>query len=395
MLTKLEQLIKQLCPDGADYKALGEIATIKTGNKPKEILDTPTDIEYINAGTSNSGYTVASNCEGDTVTTPSRGQGGIGYVGYQKNAFWLGPLCYKIRSKNERVLDNKFIYYYLSCHNNQILQCKNEGGTPSVNSSDLSRIKIPVPPLEVQAEIVRILDKFTELATELTTELATELANRKKQYEYYRDELLSSNTDNMKYKLSELFETRNGYTPSKSNNSFWNGNTCIPWFRMEDIRESGRLLDDSTQHVTPEAVKGNLFQANSIIISTSATIGEHALITVPSLANQRFTYLMLKPKYKEIIDIRYIFYYCFKLGEYCRNHLNQGNFASVDMVSFGQFEFLIPSIDRQKQIVSFLDRFDKLCNDITEGLPAEIEARQKQYEYYRDLLLSFNKKRRE
>ena len=135
-MTKLEQLIEQLCPDGADYKALGEIATIKTGNKPKEILDTPTDIEYINAGTSNSGYTVASNCEGNTVTTPSRGQGGIGYVGYQKNAFWLGPLCYKIRSKNERVLDNRFIYYYLSCHNNQILQCKNEGGTPSVNSSD-------------------------------------------------------------------------------------------------------------------------------------------------------------------------------------------------------------------------------------------------------------------
>ena len=101
---------------------------------------------------------------------------------------------------------------------------------------------------------------------------------------------------------------------------------------------------------------------------------------------------MVKPEYKDIIDIRYLFYYCFKLGEYCRNHLNQGNFASVDMVSFGQFEFAIPSIDRQKQIAETLDRFDKLCNDISEGLPAEIEARQKQYEYYRDKLLTFVQK---
>ena len=161
---------------------------------------------------------------------------------------------------------------------------------------------------------------------------------------------------------------------------------------MEDIRENGRVLNDSTQHVTPEAVKGELFPSDSLIISTSATIGEHAWITVPSLANQRFTYLMIKPEYKDIIDIRFLFYYCFKLGEYCRNHLNQGNFASVDMVSFGQFEFVIPSIDRQKQIAETLDRFDKLCNDISEGLPAEIEARQKQYEYYRDKLLTFKAK---
>ncbi len=101
---------------------------------------------------------------------------------------------------------------------------------------------------------------------------------------------------------------------------------------------------------------------------------------------------MVKPEYKDIIDIKYLFYYCYKLSEYCRNHLNQGNFASVDMVSFGQFEFAIPSIKKQKQVAETLDRFDKLCNDITEGIPAEIEARQKQYEYYRDKLLTFKEK---
>ena len=186
-MTKLEQLIEQLCPDGVDFHKLGEITTIKTGTKPKDILDYPTEYEYINAGTSNSGYTNTSNCEGDTVTTPSRGQGGIGFIGYQKNPFWLGPLCYKIKSVNESQISNRFIYYYLCNNKDKILKCKNEGGTPSVNVSDLARIIIPIPPLEVQAEIVRILDTFTELTTELTTELA----NRKKQYEYYRDKLLT------------------------------------------------------------------------------------------------------------------------------------------------------------------------------------------------------------
>ena len=193
----------------------------------------------------------------------------------------------------------------------------------------------------------------------------------------------------MNIRLSDLFDTKNGYTPSKSNSSFWNGDTCIPWFRMEDIRENGRVLYDSTQHITPEAVKGELFPADSIIISTSATIGEHALIKVPSLANQRFTYLMLKPEYKNMVYIGFIFYYCFKLGDYCREHLNQGNFASVDMVKFSEFIFSIPTLEKQKEIVNTLTRFDKLCNNFSEGLPAEIEARQKQYEYYRDKLLTF------
>ena len=100
--------------------------------------------------------------------------------------------------------------------------------------------------------------------------------------------------DGVEYKkLKEIFNTKNGYTPSKSNESYWENGT-IPWFRMEDIRENGHILSDSIQHVNLNAIKGELFPANSIIVATSATVGEHALITVPSLANQRFTYLMLK-----------------------------------------------------------------------------------------------------
>ncbi len=113
---------------------------------------------------------------------------------------------------------------------------------------------------------------------------------------------------------------------------------------------------------------------------------------VPSLANQRFTYLMVKEDMKHLINMKYIFYYCFKLDEFCKQHLNQGNFSSVDMTQFGNFVFVIPSMNRQNEIVQMLDRFDVLSTDISSGLPAEIDARQKQYEYYRDQLLTFKEK---
>nr|WP_232472805.1 restriction endonuclease subunit S [Brachyspira pilosicoli] len=129
-------------------------------------------------------------------------------------------------------------------------------------------------------------------------------------------------------------------------------------------------------------------------IGNSATIGEHALITCESLANQRFTYLILKDEYKNKFNIFFLFYYCYKLKEYCLNCLNQGNFASVDMTKFNKFEFPIISLKEQERIVNILDKFDALCNDITRGLPAEIELRKKQYEYYRDKLLTFKEKKK-
>ena len=185
-MSKLQELIKELCPDGVEFRKLGEVCEIKTGSKPKLILENKDTYEYINAGTTSSGYTKEFNCEGDTITTPSRGQGGIGFIGYQKNKFWLGPLCYKISSVTSKVL-NKYIYYALCSDKNAILKFKKEGGTPALNVADLNSIEIPLPPLEVQNEIVRILDTFTSH----TAELQAELQARKEQYEYYRNKLLT------------------------------------------------------------------------------------------------------------------------------------------------------------------------------------------------------------
>lgn len=168
---------------------------------------------------------------------------------------------------------------------------------------------------------------------------------------------------------------------------------------MDDIRQNGHVLDDSLQKITKSAVKGGkLFSANSMIFATSATIGEHALITVPFLANQRFTVLRLKEKYFKSFDIKYLYYYGFLLTDWCKKNTTMSSFASVDMDSFKKFPIPIPypddpkkSLTEQARIVSILDKFDALTNSISEGLPREIELRQKQYEYYRDLLLNFPK----
>jgi len=194
--------------------------------------------------------------------------------------------------------------------------------------------------------------------------------------------------DGVEFKeLQELFVIKNGYTPSTANKAYWTDGT-VPWFRMEDIRENGRILSKSLQQITKEAVKGGrLFPANSIIVATSATIGEHALITVPHLCNQRFTSLALKLEYADRLQMKFVFYYCFVLCEWCRKNITTSSFASVDMNGFKKFAVPIPPLAVQSEIVKILDNFTEL--------EAELEARKKQYEYYRTELLTFNERERE
>ena len=174
-----------------EWKILGEVAEVNTGSKPPEVLDSATRFDYINAGTSRSGYSAASNCAGDTVTTPSRGQGGIGYVGYQKEPFWLGPLCYKLQSRDKAVLINKYLFYFLQSRSELLLDLKKEGGVPAVNKSDLVQLQIPVPPLEKQKRIVAVLDKLDALTNSITEGLPREIELRQKQYAHYQNLLLS------------------------------------------------------------------------------------------------------------------------------------------------------------------------------------------------------------
>ena len=138
--------------------------------------------------------------------------------------------------------------------------------------------------------------------------------------------------------------------------------------------------------------KGNLFKANSFILATTATIGEHALIIADSLANQQFTNLSIRKSLKDKVMLKFMFHYMFIIDEWCKNNTNISGFASVDMKKFKQLEIPIPSIEEQNRIVAILDRFEALTTSLQEGLPAEIAARRQQYEYYRDTLLDFKRK---
>jgi type I restriction enzyme S subunit len=379
-MSRLQQLIQELCPDGVEYKKLGDICIFERGTSitKKDIIEG--NIPVIAGGQEPAYYCNQANRIGETIVISSSGA----YAGYV--SYWNQPIfvsdAFTVKPQNG--LLTKYLYYFLVSKQERIYSLQKAGGVPHVYSSDIALLKIPLPPLPVQQEIVRILDTFTELIKELNAELDA----RKKQYEYYRNKLLSFG-DEVEWKtLEEVFDIRNGYTPSKRKASFWSNGT-IPWFRMEDIRVNGRILSDSIQHITPQAVKGDLFPAYSIIISTSATIGEYALLTIDALANQRFTCLSRKDEYLKKLDMKFFYYYCSKLAEWCKNNTTLGNFPAVDMIRFRKYCFPIPPIEEQQRIVKILDKFDTLVNDPNIGIPAEIEAREKQFKYYLNKLLDF------
>ncbi len=275
----------------------------------------------------------------------------------------------------------RYIYYSLQCVDvSDIVR----GVPPKISQANMRNILIPIPSLEEQERIVGILDTFNASIDNIKAQIE----QRRKQYEHYRNTLLTFNKDDdsVEWKtLEDIFELRNGYTPSKANSEFWTDGT-IPWFRMEDIRDKGRILLDSYLHITESAIKGKgLFKANSFILATTATIGEHALLIADSLANQRFTNLKIRKSLINNIDIKFMFYYMFVVDEFCKSHTNVSGFASVDMNALKRMAIPIPSLARQQEIVSILDTFEASITN----LEAQLEQRQKQYEYYREELLTF------
>ncbi len=290
---------------------------------------------------------------------------------------------YRLFGRN--MLLSYYINYAFDTENvkKQILK-KAQGLTRFGLSKDkFSSIQIPIPSISVQQQIVDILDTFTSSIDNLKQQIE----QRRKQYEFYRDNLLDlEGKGGVEMKtLKEVFDTRNGYTPSTANSSFWEDGT-IPWFKMEDIRDNGRLLNDSNLHITPNAIKGKgLFKANSIILATSATIGEHALITVDHLCNQRFTNFYPKKEYLAKIEMKFVYYYMFLINKWCKQHINQGGFASVDMGGLYNLTFPIPSVEEQQRIISILDTFEESIRNLEE----QLKLREKQYEYYRNKLLTF------
>ena len=265
-----------------------------------------------------------------------------------------------------------FLSYYLNnAKKNDIAKIAQGISIIHLYNEQLQNLSIAFPPLPEQQKIAAFLTSLDEQISAHTKKLEALKAHKKG----LMQQLFPANgekTPKLRFpefknereweedSMQNIFEIKNGYTPSKANNEYWNNGT-IPWFRMEDIRNNGHILSDSIQHITPQAVKGGkLFPAFSIIVATTATIGEHALVIVDSLANQRFTFLTKCKSFDSKLDMLYFHYYMFIVDEWCKLNTNAGGLLSVNMPAFKQLQIPIPSLPEQQKIASFLTSIDEM-----------------------------------
>lgn len=363
-----------------EWKKLGEVCSFSRGKTitAKDAIEGA--IPVIAGGQTPSYYHNEANRTGESITVAGSGA----YAGFV--AYWNQPIFVSdaFTVNPSSLLLHKYVFQWLKMNQQKIFDTQKGAGVPHVHGKDIAGFLIPIPSLSEQARIVGILDTFTAAIENLKQQIS----ERRKQYEYYRDKLLylEGKEGVETFTLKDIFDTRNGYTPSTNNKEFWEDGS-IPWFKMDDIRDNGRILDDSNLHITPKAIKGKgLFKANSIILATSATIGEHALITKEHLCNQRFTNFYPKKKFEFLLDMKFVYYYMFTIDEWCKQHVNHGGFASVDMGGLYNLVFPLPSLHEQSRIVSILDTFEASISNL-EG---QLKAREKQYEYYRNKLLTFD-----
>ena len=400
-MSRLDELIQKLCPNGVEYKTIGTIcetlkkATLKKGELKSE------GYPVINSGRTLYGYYDKYNNEGPAFTVAARGEYAA-FVNYFDKRFWAGGLCYPYKSKDESKISTKFIYYSLKNIQQRIRDgIVAEGSIPALNKSDFENIKLPIPPLDIQREIVRILDNFTELTAELTAEITA----RKKQYEYYRDTLLTFDDNNPLHSLISHY-CPNGVEHKKL------GDVCDfvrgPFggaLKKNIFKSSGYAVYEQ-QHAIYKNLNFRYFidekkfnelkrfsvNAGDIIISCSGTIGETYIIPCNApcgVINQA----LLKLTPAKNINVFYLqYFFKNKISKLLNGIARGGAIKNVPSVNeLKSITIPVPPLEVQRQIVQILDRFDALCNDLTQGLPAEIEARRKQYEYYRDQLLTFKR----
>lgn len=314
---------------------------------------------------------------GDVLVSKDGTIGKVAVVSNLQYPTTLNSGVFVIRTKNEKITQEGLGLVFISPYFKDFIKRLTAGSTiVHLYQKDIVNFTFPIPTLPEQHHIASALTSIDNLISSLG-----KLIEKKKNIKQgAMQQLLTGETrlkgfDEpwMEHTIDELFDLGNGYTPSKSNPAYWTNGT-IPWFRMEDIRINGRILKDSIQHVTPEAVKGNgLYPKYSIILSTTATIGEHALLIADSLANQQFTFLNRKVNRRDMIDIIFFYHYCFILGKWCRDNINAGGLLAVNMDDLKNHSIYIPkSIAEQQAIATILNKMD---NEITA-----LETKKAKYE---------------
>ena len=369
---RLEKLIQQLCPDGVEYRSLEHCCNILdkkrkpvtkaarvSGQYPyygaNGIQDYVAD--YIFDGT----YVLVG--EDGSVVTPS----GRPVVNWVDGKIWVNNHAHIIEEDKGVLL--RYLFHFLQTVNIAPLI---HGNIPKLTGGDFRAILIPVPPMEIQREIVRILDQFTELTTELAAELTAELTARKKQYEYYRDELFRTAEDTEVCYLNEISENCDNQRKPVTSGNRTAGK--YPYYGASGIVDYvDDYIFDGDYLLISEDGANLLARSTPIAFSISGQnwVNNHAhVLRFDTYETRRYVEIYLNS-----IDLS--------------PYITGGAQPKLNQKNLNKIPIPLPSPEEQHHIVSILDRFDALCNDLTSGLPAEIEARRKQYEYYRDKLLSF------
>lgn len=388
-MTNLETLIQELCPNGVEFVKLGDVLDYE---QPTKYIVKCKD--YQNEGmpvlTAGQTFILGYTDETNGIFVASKENPVIIFDDFTTSFHWV-DFNFKVKSSamkmlrvsSEREVSFRFVYYAMKCIKYQTLEHSRQW------ISKYSQIEIPLPPIEVQTEIVRILDKFTSLEAELEAELDC----RKRQYEYYRDRLLSfDNVGGQEVewkKMSEVCKNIcSGGTPLTSKAEYYDGN--IPWLRTQEVDycEIHSTLRNITQ-LGLENSSAKMIPANCVIVAMyGATAAKVAINKIPLCTNQACCNLEIDEKQALV---RYVYQWICKQYEVLKA-MGEGSQHNINAKKVKDFKIPIPSLEEQHRIVSILDRFESLTTSLQSGLPAEITARRQQYEHYRDKLLTFKRK---
>jgi type I restriction enzyme S subunit len=362
-MNNIDTLIAQLCPDGVEFRELGEVAEIGTGNNNR--VDSTDDGLFPFYVRSKEVYKIKTFAfDEEAIIIP--GEGGIGEIFHYINGkYGLHQRAYRIHLQINEI-STKFIYYYMMSNFKKFIIQKAVNATvSSIRKPMIEKFPIPIPPLPIQQGIVNILDKFTQLQAELQAELQA----RRTQYEYYRNELLNFEGKEVEWKtLKEVSKILRG--------------TAIT--EKETISGEFPVVANSPNPIYFHG-KSNRSGETIVIARSGAYSGLVSYWNIPFFLTDAFS---IHPD-NTLFKTKFVYFFLKKEQEKIHQMKKGSGVPHVRAMDFESYSVPIPPLAEQNRIVAILDKFDKLVNDISEGLPAEIEARRKQYEYYRGKLLTF------
>ena len=368
-MSRLKELIKELCPNGVEFKKINEVCNVTIGEFiHKNLQSDNAEFPVFNGGISNTGYYKDYNNTENKIIVSARGAN-AGFVNKVTTKYWAGNSCYTIDVISKK-LDWNFVFYYLKNNQNKLLGEQQTGSIPAISKKQIEEFFVPVPPLEVQHEIVHILDDYTLLSAELSAELKA----RKKQYKYYRDKLLKNNKNKVEIKtLDDVCNiSAGGDVPKENFSKEKNEKYNIP------IISNG--VGKNALYGYTDIVK---IDKKAVTIAARGTIGyaeyrDYSYYPIIRL-------ISAVPKNENELNTKFL-YYSLQGRKY---DVPTTGIPQLTVPTFKKEKISIPEIKIQEKIVEVLDNFKKICSDLKIGLPAEIEARQKQYEFYRDTLLTY------